>query len=305
MTFAAGYEFTFTNERLIEAGKARGEIELDTRENLAACEAFAAAIRAAIGEHEYGTEDDGFGFTRHVFTYSGGYWIKLELDPWVVEITGKHLTVDGYRRIAPRMNQLFAVAASVGLTPHERIGGGHVHICRSSFGGDPLALRNFIVDYFNHPELALGILGWDVLNASPLCGAPAPAITSFIDGLARFDAGQLNLDGFLQHLRLQVYTYSAEHLPTIAVLSKYQALSVDRPSTVEIRAIRPQRSFAEFMDIVELFRARIAFLAGRAPIPYRYERWPATELMPPTVARARFASYLAEMQMQHWPREDL
>src|SRR5262245_7695834 len=108
MTFAAGYELTFTNASLIAAGAARGELDLDTRDNIAACARFANEVHASIGDHVYRVEDDGYGFPRYVFAYPDGYWIKIEIDPWVVEVTGKHLTIDGYQDIAARMEHLFA-----------------------------------------------------------------------------------------------------------------------------------------------------------------------------------------------------
>ena len=84
MTFTAGYELTFTNTSLIAAGAARGELDDDTRDNIAACARFANEVRASIGDHAYSVEDDGYGFPRYVFTYPDGYWIKIEIDPWVV-----------------------------------------------------------------------------------------------------------------------------------------------------------------------------------------------------------------------------
>ena len=93
--------------------------------------------------------------------------------------------------------------------------------------------------------------------------------------LARFDAKQLDLAGFLEHLRTKVYTYASPLLPSRAKRSKYQALSVDHPSTIEIRAVRPQRSFEEFLGLLDRFASRIDALDGRAPIPYRHRAWSA------------------------------
>ncbi len=189
-----------------------------------------------------------------------------------------------------RFDALFAIAASVGLEPHERIGGGHIHIARTSFGSE-LAIRNFIVDYCNHPELALGVLGFDSLNAPPLASAPDESIDAFVEGLAAFDAGALDLAGFLAHLRTRVYTFGSPELPASADRSKYQALNVNHPDTIEIRAVRPHRSFAEFLDVAELFAARIAALAGCSPLAYRRETWPATVRIPEEIARERFQRY--------------
>lgn len=274
MKFAAGYELTFTNPELIEAGAARGELEDDTLANLAACDAFARELHESVGEHEHVVEDDGHGFPCHRFRFPDGYWIKLEIDPWVVEVTGQHLTIDGYREIAPRLEQVFTSAARVDLFPHERIGGGHIHIDRNSFGSE-LAIRNFLVDYFNHPELALGVLGFDPLNAAPLATAPMTSVEELRWALSRFDANQLDLAGFLEHLRTKVYTYASPLLPARARRSKFQAVSVDHPSTIEIRALRPQRSFAEFLGLLDLFASRIDALDGQGPIPYRHRSWPA------------------------------
>ncbi|HEX3481237.1 MAG TPA: hypothetical protein VHT91_39750 [Kofleriaceae bacterium] len=297
MTFAAGFELTFTSEPIVEAGCRRGELDPDTPENLAACAALAAAIRANLGDaHAHAIEDDGHGFPRHVITYPDGYWIKVEIDPWCVEVTGRHDTIAGYRAVAPRLERIFAVARGLGLAPHARIGGGHVHVGRASFD-DALAVRNFIIDYCNHPELALGILGFDPLNGPALATAPAESLDAFEAGLARLDAGELDLDGFLAHVRDRVYTFAAPELPAHAPRAKYQALNVSHPASLEIRAIRPPHSFDDFVAICELFAARIAFLAGHGPIPYRRERWPGDAPLPEAFARARFFAYCAEARI--------
>jgi len=292
----AGYELTFTNRSLIEAGRARGELELDTVENLAALERFVGAIREGIGDHEHAIEDDGHGFGRHVITELDGNWFKVEIDPWVVEITGKPSNLAFYRAIAPRMERLFAIASSCDLEPHARIGGGHVHISRTSFES-PMAIRNFIVDYANHPELALGIQGHDLLNAPPLAIAPRSSIEAFVEGLARFDRDQ-DLEALFAHLRADVYTFAGSpELPVHARRAKYQALCVEHPATIEIRAIRPPRSFAEFIATAELFARRIAFLAGRGPIAYRAESWSGA-IPPEAFLRDRYETYLAELDTQ-------
>ena len=261
MTLIAGYELTFTNRELIEAGVERGDLDSDTRENIAACEAFASALRGSIGEHAYSIEDDGTGFARHVITYSDGYWVKLEIDSWVVEVTGQPLTLAEYRTNAPRFEQLFATARRLGLVPHERIGGGHVHLDRQSFGS-PTVLRNFIVDYMNRPELALGGLGFDLMNAPPLAIAPRASIDAFTEGLAAFDAGTFDLEAWFRHIRSRVYTFASRRLPEAAERAKYHALNVSHPSTIEIRAIRPQQSYDELVSIIEQFERRVAELAS-------------------------------------------
>lgn len=260
MTLLAGYELTFTNRELIEAGAARGELEADTPENITACAAFAAAVRRSIGDHAYAVEDDGTGFARHVLTYNDGYWVKVEVDPWVIEITGQPLTLAEYRANAPRFEQLFETARRLGLAPHHRIGGGHVHLDRASFGS-PTVLRNFIVDYVNRPELALGDMGFDLMNAPPLALAPRASIEAFAEGLAAFDAGKLDLEAWLRYIRSQVYTYASRQLPEAADRTKFQALNVSHSSTIEIRAIRPQQSFTELLSIIERFEKRVAELA--------------------------------------------
>lgn len=62
--------------------------------------------------------------------------------------------VHGYAPDGALLGKIFTIARGLGLAPHARIGGGHVHIGRASFD-DALAMHNFIVDHCNHPELAL------------------------------------------------------------------------------------------------------------------------------------------------------
>lgn len=267
MSLLAGYELTFTNQTLIAAGAAHGDHDADVGANILACGAFARRIRATIGEHRYDVVDDGHGLPLHEITYADGYRIHVESDPWVVEITGDPLTLAGYEANHARFAHLFACAASVGLAPHERIGGGHIHLDRASFGS-PRALRNFIVDYVNRPELALGVQGYDLLNAPPLALGPRAAQRAFADGLAAFDAGELDLDGWLHHIRDKVYTFASRRLPAAANPAKYHAINVSHPSTIEIRAIRPQASADALCAIVRSFDARAAELADAPPVPF-------------------------------------
>lgn len=303
MTFAAGYELTFTNAELIRAGRARGDLPDDTPENLAACAALATTVRAAIGDHIHAIEDDGHGFPRHFIAYPDGYWIRIEIDPWCVEVTGRHLSLAAYAEVAPRLEQIFACARAVGLAPHHRIGGGHVHVDRASFAS-PRDLRNFLVDYWNHAELALGVLGFDPLNAPALAGCGDAARAALVDGLARFDAGEWELAALLAHVRAAVYVDAAPDLPAGADRAKYQAIAMHHPFTLEVRAVRPHRSFAEFLRVCELFAARVAFLRGRPPIPLRLERWPSDARMPRDLALDRFATYCAEMAVAYAPPLD-
>ena len=83
---------------------------------------------------------------------------------------------------------VFDTAKKIDLKPHYRIGGGHIHLDKEThFKGNDLLLRNFIVDTMNHPELFMGALSHDYLNASPLAILHRTSRERFIKILEEYD----------------------------------------------------------------------------------------------------------------------
>ncbi|MDB9786521.1 hypothetical protein OAB57_00300 [Bacteriovoracaceae bacterium] len=184
---------------------------------------------------------------------------------------------DGYKDLDP--NDVLHIGDR-GLKPHKRIGQGHLHIGIDTFSKkdegvmveDPQLFRNFIVDYVNHPTLSMGGLGAIPNNAPPLGILEKKQQNEFRNVIAEFDANKIPQTIFDLAYAIENRVYSKTY-SSIKSFSdhpkKYQALnfskitSLSQPEanrTLEIRGIRPQRSFKDLLGISRLFEARLNML---------------------------------------------
>lgn len=220
------------------------------------------------------------------------FWFELHRDPWVIEVTmkpmdGEVLSKEPLKSLI--QETIWGSARSIGLVPQDRIGGGHVHLdIGTHFENDPLLFRNFVVDLVNHPELFMGGLSLDLLNAPPLAIQSEAQRGAFENLLHRFDKGGMSISEFKARLAAEVYTetYMSQiphprHNP-----SKYQVANVNHQESLEIRGVRPQESFEYFLLVTELFQSRIRFLKRiHGPIPY--ERKNFSDLVSHQTIRAK------------------
>lgn len=199
------------------------------------------------------------------------FWFMVTMDPGVIEVKMGPATVKTFREMAPIIEKdLYARASAVGLTPPKISGSGHVHIdLKSAFGDDALLFRNFIVDFTNHSELATGVLLRDTYNA-PALNLDQNKRAAFERVIRDFDEGRITtIDDLARQIQDRVYGKMLDR--------KYQALNLTKilksdvaARTVEIRSIRAERNFEQFVKISEMFEARIEYLkkVGK-PIPYQ------------------------------------
>lgn len=207
--------------------------------------------------------------------FPDGMWITISRDPHVVEVQTKPMNSQAIHAARDQFQMLFDACAHVGLRPHQNTGGGHLNIdYHRSFSSD-LHRRNFIVDLFNHPELALGAHEFDLYNARPFVLLSEKAKTSFSRSLAAFDAGYMRFLDFLNNIDKSVYRHPKNPVEYwdrhSSLLHKRMALSFDSVCTktaepksawrFEIRAVRPQSSVDRMLSDIALYRARIRYLS--------------------------------------------
>jgi len=210
-------------------------------------------------------------------TYRDGVWFDISLDPAVVEVQASPMTASEWAKNSDRFQKdVFETAKFIGLEPHPDIGGGHIHIgLDSAFEQDSMLFRNFIVDFTNHPELARGVLSHDESNSPALADAENEIKEEFQKVIHYFDQGLIRRIEDLAHkIEVSVYHYNYD-ANSLDAHAKYQALSLSRVTdnsfkvfgnlkseqrTVELRAIRAQTSFNDYLKQIKLFEARLRYL---------------------------------------------
>ncbi|HWU43276.1 MAG TPA: hypothetical protein VN132_07560 [Bdellovibrio sp.] len=197
-------------------------------------------------------------------TYSGDRWFTVVSDPWVLEVKGIPSTSQELMSDADILQSLvFDTAREIGLQPHSRIGGGHIHLdIETFFGEDKLLLRNFLVDLANHPELFLGALGFDLLNAPPIALLSATQREAFAEVIREFDEGKLGMVGIRKAIIRRVYnsTFYPQYAHQRSYSEKYQAVNLSHEKTIELRGLRPEKSLRHHLLILQLFEKRIEYL---------------------------------------------
>lgn len=169
-----GAELTFTNEKLKEAGRKAGSHIVNSSASEAAQEELIERIIQVCDGCEVEWMEDKYGLEFGRIVYPDGHYINITLDPWVVEVTASPIPADKLEEITARYNKdLYQSATDIGLHPSYTAGGGHIHFgVEGLFGGDPKLFRDFMVDLYNHPELASGLLAGDSYNSPPMMALP-------------------------------------------------------------------------------------------------------------------------------------
>lgn len=288
-----GPEFTFTNPSLIAAHKDHGQRSYDveyttTPESHLCLNKFAKLLQTEAK----GNFRVNYAPTQEKcrVTYADNWWFEVTTDPEVIEVRSAPMTVGNAKIFQDRIQRhIFDMAARIGLYADETRGNGHINIDFGPFEKNPLLLRNFIVDYINHPGLALGTCGNDPCNAPPLAlmfssRRPSEQYQALVAVLADFDAdfaqGKACSFSLATALNAQVFKRTWSHLWQVQA-EKFQALSVNHildegdPSKrrIEIRAHKPQQNAAEWTALIELYDKRIQYLTKlRGVLPLKPEK---------------------------------
>jgi hypothetical protein len=297
LTSLFGTEFTFTNTKMFEEAKAAvrgGSQQVQTKENRLVMDQWAALIDAGKPEGlEFIERTVVKGCPAYKVVYKDGWWFQLSLDVACIETqTFKMSLEDAQARgwLVRLDRDLFGLAAKLGLHADKLTGGGHIHLdLTSTFGGNHLLFRNFLVDFCNNP-FAIEALENDPENTPVVAQLLRDHRETLATILKQFDkqkalTGLEAIKWLADHIAKKVYLVAFNHLPEELQLDppeKYHALNVDRivgnkdPSlmTLEVRALRAQRSVAEFVKIAQLLQARVQLLKSKlseGPIAFNPE----------------------------------
>lgn len=173
-------------------------------------------------------------------------YFDIVFDNNVLEVRATPLTSETFQKHQYFFQKfLFKPAFKIGLKPHWRIGGGHIHLdVETHFRNNPLLIRNFIVDLVNHPELFLGVFGFDLLNAPPLQVLDPKFTEGFQRILNAFDSKDINIDQFIKATNEIVYRENpvlSEMFPETKKSAKFQLINLlNWPKTIEIRGFGAQ-----------------------------------------------------------------
>jgi hypothetical protein len=210
----SGPEWTFTNDELIELGRIRDTMSLPNASeghdqyqrkmlSLWAREIKLACPKCTI------RKTGGFLITDQLHVQvSEKVWFEIKRDPWVLEVTASAMDKETFSQHSDLFQKLiWDSAKKIGIRPHTRVGGGHIHLeIKSFFGNDRVLFRNFLADLANHPELFLGALGFDLLNAPPLAILFGKQKQNFEKILADFEKGSMSINELMARINSEVYS---------------------------------------------------------------------------------------------------
>jgi len=204
-------------------------------------------------------------------------------DQRVLEIATEPLSLAEFRRAEGLLEDVvWAAARDVGLAPGtDEINRWSMHVNVSwpalAAGGDGQLLLRSIVDFNDHPELALGACGGDIRNAPPLAilgDRPRLALAQLVRECA---AGPARDDAFaVAHLlRKRVFRErfvygSAIHNDFFHAVNVYHVRPGARlkrryatasPVRIEIRASYMAPSAAHMLSALEIIAGRLGYLA--------------------------------------------
>lgn len=198
------------------------------------------------------------------FRSPDGWEFKLTLGRQVLRVPLSPMTIEQTRRFqADIQTAIFDTAAKVDLLPSDEFGRGDLTFDTQIFNGDLFLARNFVVDFWNHNELAMGILGYNTEEALPIWLNSDTGIDSIRQILNQVDDGR--------------YPNTSEGIALFfADLSKAQETSSDASGEkltrgnydlnfeergkLRIQSIRAQKDVEQWIRQIELIENRIRYL---------------------------------------------
>ena len=197
--------------------------------------------------------------------FSNGFWMEINIDPTVVEVQALPIPEDRLGELIPLIQKnLFDMAAKIGLFPHQKMGGGHISFdTEGLFQGETFLFRDFLVDFFNHPEIANGLLGERSDPNSPhILQLPQESEDAFRKIIKDFDEkpSDYTIDDLMRRIEYEAYTETLwEGQKPYWENMKYQALAFHN-ERMEIRSVATQARAENFRQISLLYYRRVDYL---------------------------------------------
>ena len=302
-----GSEIELTNEKLWQShwdGRGMTEGTLERKAQLL----FVAQMRKKCQTSGCKvTEVSGKKNTAFLVTYSDGWWFKVDFDPQCVEIQWKPITTETIEKIENRIDEdIYGTGEELGLYVYEDEN-AHFNIgVKSAFGDDAELFLRFLVDYANHPDLALGSLGHDIDNAPPLSALKPKQREAFQSVIDDFYKGKLKTitdvaEAVVRHVYTETYTPNwgdPQHNQAMGlkyITAENMKKNGDMP--FEFRAMWPQPSAEHFTIIARLVAARVDFLKTHKD-PIIYLKSERTQFAPEEL-HARFYIYVEECGLKY------
>lgn len=240
-----------------------------------------------------------------VVRYTDGWWFQISLDPGVVEVQAKPATLDEYLHMENRIQEdIFDAAKRAGLKPPSFgniTSGGHINIgAMNTFAENSLLLRNFIVDFANHSELASGILLYDNYNA-PAFNRKKDLRMKLSEVLAEYDRSlsqgeQWSTDRLVEEIDNRVYGLLFGSKKYVALSLKEMLHPNPEARRIEIRSLRAQKNMKDYLKLIKLFQERINYLGTvKEPIPYLN----TDPIRDPYLAVENFYRYVTESKLAY------
>lgn len=275
-----GAEFTFTSDLLDLDETAGTKVRNEWAKKMKAIckERGDCTVKNAVNKSEVRT---------FIIEYSDGWWFQVSVDPGCIEVQTKPSTIEELKTLKNRIKKdIFSMAKSFEIFPHDVIGGGHLNIgATSAFENNPKLFRDFVVDFMNHPEIAEGALDvGDIINAPTLADNGEAALKNFDKVISDFDQGKIKSMEKLA-VAIQDRVYEKVDVPNEENPSKikYQALNMttiadsdvtDEFKRLEIRSVKAQKSIDEFILQCQLFEKRMQYLktlrSAGSPIKFSF-----------------------------------
>lgn len=273
-----GHELNFTSAAILQEWKRQGSgLIVNNAASEDARDRFAERVLKSCGGCRILPYKNEYGIKSYRVTYADDWYFNITTDPAVVEIQTGPVTAFELKMMKERIDRdIFGCARAVGLEVMKlspKLGTGHIHVgIRSTIKNDLSLLRDFFVDYSNHPELAMGIFAKDRNNAPALVELTPLQQKEFRAVIDEVDTGQItSVRGFANAIRNRVYTSTPS---LFGPSSKFQAFNVDRvgnpeiisgEQTFELRGftMEMQTSAADLILLDELIQRRIQFLGDR------------------------------------------
>ncbi|RYZ69860.1 MAG: hypothetical protein EOP09_06945, partial [Proteobacteria bacterium] len=175
-----GAEFNFTNFEVRHGQAQASDVNSEVSESYR--DAFMLEVMKVCGDCKVVTTENSYGVKTYKIVYPDKWYFVIATDPAVIEVQTKPSTAKQIENRLERIQKhIFDAAKAVGLDPASKVmgtewAGSHIHVGATSALGEGreavLALRNFMVDFSNHPELATGVFTNDHSNAPPIAELP-------------------------------------------------------------------------------------------------------------------------------------